>query len=163
LHGRHLATRIGQVHPDLSETAPADSSRAHFARNPTLVDPPLGAVMDFVWIVIGIILGAGGMFAFTYFAGRSAIAQARTEAEKNLDDLESRLGTRDKLMTQKEQQLEGVLKEQRDRLLQMANMSAEQAKEMLLKRIEDECRRDAGALIQEITEKAQEEAKDKSR
>ena len=56
-----------------------------------------------------------------------------------------------------------MLKEQRDRLLQIAGMSAEQAKEMLLRRVEDECRSEAGAIIQKITEQAQEEAKEKSR
>ena len=40
----------------------------------------------------------------------------------------------------KEQQLDDMLKEQRERLLQITNMSPDQAKEMLLKRIEDECR-----------------------
>jgi ribonucrease Y len=83
--------------------------------------------------------------------------------EKNLDDLEIRLANREKQLQLKEQQLDGVLKEQRDRLLNLANMSAEQAKELLLKRIEDECRRDCGALIQNMTEQAQEEAKEKSR
>src|SRR5207248_2754804 len=60
-------------------------------------------------------------------------------------------------------QLDGVLKEQRERLLAIAGMSAEQAKELLLKRIEDECKRDAGAIVQKATEQAQEEAKDKAR
>jgi ribonuclease Y len=83
--------------------------------------------------------------------------------EKNLDDLEIRLANRDKSLTMKEQQLDGVLREQRDRLLQITNMSIDQAKEMLLRRIEDECRQEAGALIQKTMEQAQEEAKDKSR
>ena len=34
---------------------------------------------------------------------------------------------------------------------------------MLLKRIEDECKLEAGAMIQRITEQAQDEAKEKSR
>jgi ribonuclease Y len=56
-----------------------------------------------------------------------------------------------------------VLKEQRDRLLQIAGLSAEQAKEMLLKRVENECRQEAGAIIQKITDQAQEEGKEKAR
>jgi ribonuclease Y len=83
--------------------------------------------------------------------------------ERTLDDLETKVANREKQVQMKEQQLDGVLKEQRERLLQIANMSAEQAKEMLLKRIEDESRRDAGAIIQKVTEQAQEEAKEKSR
>jgi ribonuclease Y len=83
--------------------------------------------------------------------------------EKHLDELETRLTRRDKSMAEKEQQLDQSLKEQRERLLQIAALSQEQAKEMLLRRVEDECRQEAGALIQKITEQAQEEAKDKSR
>ncbi|HEX4054983.1 MAG TPA: ribonuclease Y [Tepidisphaeraceae bacterium] len=83
--------------------------------------------------------------------------------EKNLDDLESRLAQRDKTLAAKEEQLGQVLHEQRDRLLQLTNLSPEQAKEMLLKRIEQDCKLEAGALIQRITEQAQDEAKEKSR
>jgi ribonuclease Y len=83
--------------------------------------------------------------------------------EKNLDDLERRVSQREKAVAAKEDQLTQVLKEQRDRLLQLANMSPEQAKELLLKRIEDECKYEAGAIVQRITEQAQDEAKDKSR
>jgi ribonuclease Y len=83
--------------------------------------------------------------------------------EKHLDDLEARLNRQHKSVADKEGQLDKLLADQRDRLLQIAGMSAEQAKDMLLKRIEGECRQEAGALIQQITEQAQEEAKEKSR
>jgi ribonuclease Y len=83
--------------------------------------------------------------------------------EKQLDDLESRVSQRDKALVAKETQLSQVLAEQRDRLLQLTNLSPEQAKEMLLKRIEHDCKLEAGALIQRITEQAQDEAKEKSR
>ncbi len=83
--------------------------------------------------------------------------------EKNLDDLERRLAARDKSMAAKEEQLGKTLAEQRERLIQIGNMSPEQAKEVLLRRIEEECRQEAGALVQRATEQAQEEAKDKSR
>jgi ribonuclease Y len=83
--------------------------------------------------------------------------------EKNLDDLERRLNAQQKSVQTKDEQLTKALAEQRERLLQLTGMSAEQAKEALLTRIEQECRQDAGALIQRMTEQAQEEAKDKSR
>jgi ribonuclease Y len=83
--------------------------------------------------------------------------------EKHLDELEARLTRRDKNVAEKEQQLDQSLKEQKERLLQIAALSQEQAKELLLRRVEDECRQEAGALVQKITEQAQEEAKDKSR
>ena len=66
-------------------------------------------------------------------------------------------------MTEKDDQLSKVLADQRERLLQISNMSADQAKDMLLKRVEQECRHEAGELIQRIVDQAQEEAKDKSR
>jgi ribonuclease Y len=83
--------------------------------------------------------------------------------EKHLDDLEGRLVRREKGAIEKDEKLDATLKEQRDRLLQISGLSAEQAKDILLKRIESECRQEAGALVQQITEQAQEEAKDKSR
>src|SRR6185295_4147416 len=83
--------------------------------------------------------------------------------ERNLDNLEARLSQRDKSLAAKEKQLDGMIEEERQKLLQITGMSPESAKEMLLRRIEDECRHDAGALIQRITEQAQEEAKEKSR
>jgi ribonuclease Y len=83
--------------------------------------------------------------------------------EKHLDDLENKLERREKAVKAKEEELTGILKEQRDRLLQIAGMSAEQAREVLLKRIEDECRQDAGAIVQQIVEQAQEEGKEKAR
>lgn len=83
--------------------------------------------------------------------------------EKHLDDLEEKLSKREKTAASKEQQLDQMLKEQRDRLIQISNISADQAKEMLLRRIEDECRGEAGAIVQRITEQTQEEAKEKSR
>lgn len=83
--------------------------------------------------------------------------------ERNLDDLGARLTKREKEVTARETELTDILKEQRERLLSITNLSADQAKEMLLRRIEDECRGEAGAIIQRITEQAQEEAKEKSR
>jgi ribonuclease Y len=76
--------------------------------------------------------------------------------------LESRVSQRDKALVGKETQLNQILAEQRDRLLQLTNLSPEAAKEMLLKRIEQDCKLEAGALIQKITEQAQDEAKQKS-
>jgi ribonuclease Y len=83
--------------------------------------------------------------------------------EKHLDDLEDKLSRRDKQVLAKEQQLDQGLREQRERLIQMSGMTADQAKEMLLRRVEDECRAESGAIITRITEQTQEEAKEKSR
>ena len=86
-----------------------------------------------------------------------------TVKERHLDDLERKLQAREKAVAAKEQQLDESLKEQRERLLQITGMSPEQAREMLLKRIEDECRAEAGAIIQRMTDEATEQAKEKAR
>jgi ribonucrease Y len=83
--------------------------------------------------------------------------------EKNLDQLDAKVSHREKSIAGKEEQLNQVLHEQRDRLLQVTSLSPEAAKEMLLKRLEDDCKLEAGATILRITEQAQDEAKEKSR
>src|SRR5215208_1394271 len=64
--------------------------------------------------------------------------------EKNLDDQERRVQQREKAVAAKDEQLTQVLKEQRDRLLQITGLSPDQAREMLLKRVEDEVKYEAG-------------------
>src|SRR3954453_8720494 len=83
--------------------------------------------------------------------------------EKNLEDLETRLTMRDRQVANKEAELADILREQREKLLYIAGVSADQAKEMLLRRVEDECKRDVGEIISRMTEQAQEEGKEKSR
>ena len=185
--------------------------------------------MEILWLFVGVVLGGGGVFAFIHFAGRSALAQARLDAdqiretarleattkareiqlaaqqeqlklkqefereteaarrklqehearldkredtldkkldilsvkERNLDEMEKRVTQRERQVAAKDEQVTGVLNEQRQRLLQLAGMSAEQAREVLLRRIEDESKAEAGALIQRATEQAQEEAREK--
>ena len=86
-----------------------------------------------------------------------------TVKERNIDEAEARLSRREKNFDQKEKELDQILAQQRNQLLQLTGLNYEQAREMLLKRVEEECKRDAGALIQKIGEQAQEEAKDRSR
>jgi ribonuclease Y len=86
-----------------------------------------------------------------------------TVKEKHLETGEARLASREKQMIIKDEQLTGVLKEQRERLLQISGMSAEAAKELMIRRLEDECKQEAGELIKRSVEAAQEEAKEKSR
>src|SRR5215212_7290167 len=47
--------------------------------------------------------------------------------EKHLDDLDAKLTLRDRQTAAKEQELNSILKEQKDRLLAIANLSADQA------------------------------------
>jgi ribonuclease Y len=83
--------------------------------------------------------------------------------ERKVDDMEAKLAKRERATQLKEEETDRVLAEQRERLLQVTNLTPEQAKEMCLKRIEEDCRQECGEIIQRITEHTQEEAKDKSR
>lgn len=83
--------------------------------------------------------------------------------EKNLSDAEALANRREKALVEKEKELDQVVADQRTRLLQLTNLNFDQAKAMLLERIEDECKRDAGAIIQRVTDQAHEEAKEKSK
>ena len=86
-----------------------------------------------------------------------------TVKERNLDNLEAKMSSREKIVAQKETELTQVLAEQRERLMSITNLSFDQAKDLLLKKMEDECKQDCGAMILRVTEQAQEEAKEKSR
>jgi ribonuclease Y len=83
--------------------------------------------------------------------------------ERHLDELNRDLTSRERVVKEREADLAEVLRQQKDRLLSIAGFSAEQARELLLRRIEDECRGEAGAIIQRVTEQANEEARDKAR
>lgn len=83
--------------------------------------------------------------------------------ERHLDELNANLSKRDAGLKKRETELDDVLRQQKEKLLSITGMSVDAAKEILLKRIEDECKGEAGELIMRITEQAQEEAKDKSR
>ena len=86
-----------------------------------------------------------------------------TAKEKGLDALSQKLKSRETGITEKEGQVEQVLNEQKNNLLRISGMSAEQGKELLLRRLEDEVRHESSAMIERLTSEAQETAKEKSR
>lgn len=86
-----------------------------------------------------------------------------TVKERNLDDLDRKLNAQRKSIEERDGELQKLLAEERERLLAITNMSADQAKEMLLRRVESECRADAGEIVQKIVQAAEEEGKDKAR
>ena len=86
-----------------------------------------------------------------------------TTKERHLEDLERSLTNRNRSVEAKDQELTKVLAEQRERMLQISGLTVDQAKEQLLRRIEDETRHECGELILKLTEQAQDEAKEKSR
>jgi ribonuclease Y len=82
--------------------------------------------------------------------------------EKNLENIEKSIADRKKNMDGKEKQLDETLTQQRDMLLRITSMSAEEARQLLLSRIEHEIRHDAALMVQRIEDQAKDEAKQKA-
>lgn len=87
------------------------------------------------------------------------LAQKEAEITKASDALRSR----ETKVAQKEAELEGVIDRQKQELLRVAGLSMEQARHMLLEKIESDVRHDAAHIVRKITEDAQNEAKEKAR
>jgi len=83
--------------------------------------------------------------------------------ERQLDELSQTVLQREKSVAIKDEQLTDVLRQQKEKLLSVTGLSPDAARELLLTRIEQECKREAGILIQRTMDQAQEEAKEKSR
>lgn len=83
--------------------------------------------------------------------------------QKTIEEMERQISSREKKIAGKDEQVTAVLAEQREKLLHINNMSADQARDMLLRKMEDECQHEAGELIKRITDQAQDEAREKSR
>ncbi|HEX7123305.1 MAG TPA: ribonuclease Y, partial [Gemmatimonadaceae bacterium] len=90
------------------------------------------------------------------------------QVEKKLEVLEQRereigrrssdLGRREKMVAEREQELERLIADERRRLEALAGMSAEQAKQELIQRLEQEAEADAANRIREIREAARRDA-----
>lgn len=85
-----------------------------------------------------------------------------TTKEKNLEGMERSLADRSRNMQAKEQQLDQALDRQKELLIQITNLSMEEARQLLLTRVEAEVRRDMAAMVDKIEEQAREEAKQRS-
>jgi ribonuclease Y len=85
------------------------------------------------------------------------------QREKALKQQDQELDRRSHNMSAKEKQLSVLMAKQKNQLLKITGMNVEEAKELLLKRLEDECEHEMSALIQRKVEEATESAYDKSR
>ncbi|HEY0009505.1 MAG TPA: ribonuclease Y [Tepidisphaeraceae bacterium] len=187
--------------------------------------------MEVVWILLGILIGGGALFAMMHFSGRNLILQGRAEAEtlkrtaqleadtkakeielaaqkklltikeaaeaeqsvarrkldeqearierrettlenklntlsvkeRNLDDLDAKLAKQKNAIADKEREIDELRSQEREKLLNITSLSPDQAKEILLHRIEDECRGEVGEIVQRHVTAAEEEGRDKAR
>lgn len=92
---------------------------------------------------------------------RNAEAIQQREEELKLQDkeIERRLLN----VANKEKQVSVIMAQQKNQLLKITGMNVEEAKDLLLKRLEDECEHEMSTLIQRKVEAANETAQDKSR
>lgn len=88
--------------------------------------------------------------------------ESLTVKERSLEKRENKLVNRERELTNKDEQLTNTLSEQRAQLLRIAGISADEAKEILLQRLEDEVSHEASNLIENIITKAKEEAETRS-
>ncbi len=85
------------------------------------------------------------------------------QREKALKQQEQEVDRRLHNIDLKEKQLTALLAQQKNQLLKITAMDMNEAKELLLKRLEDECEHEMAALIQRKVEETTEAAEDKSR
>jgi ribonuclease Y len=82
----------------------------------------------------------------------NAVKNQRDEVQRKLQSLDS-----------KDKQVSLLMAQQKNQLLKITNMSVEDAKQLLLKRLEDECENEMSAVIQRKVDEATETADEKSR
>jgi ribonuclease Y len=100
-------------------------------------------------------------------AKREDVIERQTEMlqqqEKNLKGQEQEVDRRLRNVELKDKQLSVLIAQQKNQLLKITGMDVEEARQLLLKRLEDECEHEMSSLIQRKVEEAQETAEEKSR
>jgi len=85
-------------------------------------------------------------------------AEAVEQRDREIGRRASDFGRREKLVQTREEELEKLVAEERRRLEQMAGMSAQDAKNELIRRLEEEAQADAANSLREIRESARRNA-----
>ncbi|RNC81350.1 MAG: ribonuclease Y [Phycisphaera sp.] len=89
--------------------------------------------------------------------------EASLEREQNkIDETRSKLEARDQELKATEDEIEKTLVEQREKLITIAGLSAEDAKAEVLQRIEEESRLDAAKIVRKVAEDTEAEAHEKA-
>ncbi|NLW86407.1 MAG: ribonuclease Y [Planctomycetes bacterium] len=83
--------------------------------------------------------------------------------ERMLDAAENALSEREKALAAKDRHLNEVIAQQKSQLLKVANLSMEEAKNLLLARVEKDMEKESAQLIQKSLEQARETAESQAR
>ena len=89
-------------------------------------------------------------------------AELLQQREKSLKHQQKEIDRRTHNVGLKEKQLSILLAQQKNQLLKITAMNINEAKELLLKRLEDECEYEMSALIQRKVEESAETADEKA-
>ncbi|MEM9064654.1 MAG: ribonuclease Y [Planctomycetota bacterium] len=88
--------------------------------------------------------------------------EALERRETDAAGAEEALKAREVLATEREAEAAGLVEQQKTKLLQITDMTNEQAREEVLQRVEEESRLEVAKVVREVTEKAEAEAKEKA-
>lgn len=83
--------------------------------------------------------------------------------ERKIEETERRQAQRDKDLEKRDAELTQTLAAQKAELLRVSKLTADEARALCLKRIEDEVEREAGQLVERILTTAEENAREKAR
>lgn len=89
--------------------------------------------------------------------------EAFTNKERQLDASEKAVVEKEKALAAKDHQLNDIIAQQKAQLLKVANLSVEDAKQLLLAKVEKEVEKDTAQLIQHRMEEAKENAETQAR
>ena len=90
-------------------------------------------------------------------------AEIFDQREKEIGEKEQMLAQRDKVLGENEQKYNTLLAEQKAQLERISTLTAEQAKELLIRAMENEARYEGAKLIKRIENEAKEEADKKAK
>ena len=91
------------------------------------------------------------------------VAEELRSRESGVKELETSLAERDMHLSQAEGELVAAVAIQKEKLEQIAGLTSEQAKQELLRALENEARMDAAGMAKRIEDEAKEKAKEKAR
>ena len=89
--------------------------------------------------------------------------EALTRKDQQLTRLGEQLAEREAKINALEKQAEGLIEEQNSMLRQISKLTEEQARDILLERVEADSRHDVAKVVRKITEEAEEKAKERAR
>ena len=78
--------------------------------------------------------------------------------EKELGERDKQFGAREQALKTKDEQLAQLIAEEKEKLRSVSGLSAEEAKQLLLSRLEADCRGEAGMIIKRVEEETKRDA-----